>query len=391
MIVKNYCCMQFYKKSCPLEMLHNFRSYRLVDYGENEADLLYQLNSIVFYDLPPLRNVLEYKSNRTVFGEQNHQNIFVVLNLSRDGRCFLFSSSIIKLKMGSLTEGLVSGVGEIVNTFKLNSSQLRNVTLVELSNMDTWNFERYQFHAWRHWMGQNWIASVYISIAYVFLIFLGQRFMRNREPFNLHGLGLAWNFWLGLGCFMGFYRALPEVIHVYNGPDGVHRSLCIFNEHTSRAAFWGLLNIMSRVLELGGTAFIILKKKPLIFLHWYHHVTVLIYSWYFYESYEISLRVFGIVNSFVHSVVYFYFVLKGLGVKMPRKLAMFLTAVQLSEMFFGIAVNLYNLNMKNRGIECHREYASIYAAFTMYATYFILFAKLFRDAYLRKPSKLKRQ
>lgn len=38
--------------------------------------------------------------------------------------------------------------------------------------------------------------------------------------------------------------------------------------------------VFSKVPELGDTVFIILRKRPLIFLHWYHHVTVLLYTWH---------------------------------------------------------------------------------------------------------------
>lgn len=31
-------------------------------------------------------------------------------------------------------------------------------------------------------------------------------------------------------------------------------------------------------MELGDTLFIVLRKRPLIFLHYYHHVAVLIYT-----------------------------------------------------------------------------------------------------------------
>lgn len=50
-------------------------------------------------------------------------------------------------------------------------------------------------------------------------------------------------------------------------------------EYDKVAAFWGTLFSLSKVIELGDTAFIILRKQPLIFLHYYHHATVLIYTW----------------------------------------------------------------------------------------------------------------
>lgn len=33
-------------------------------------------------------------------------------------------------------------------------------------------------------------------------------------------------------------------------------------------AFWGWLMALSKMAELGDTAFIVLRKQPLIFLHW---------------------------------------------------------------------------------------------------------------------------
>ena len=46
---------------------------------------------------------------------------------------------------------------------------------------------------------------------------------------------------------------------------------------------WVGLFIYSKMPELLDTAFLTFQKKPVIFLHWFHHVTVLLYCWHAYH------------------------------------------------------------------------------------------------------------
>ena len=47
---------------------------------------------------------------------------------------------------------------------------------------------------------------------------------------------------------------------------------------------WMALFIYSKIPELFDTFFIVARQSPLIFLHWYHHLTVLLYCWHSYAT-----------------------------------------------------------------------------------------------------------
>ena len=55
-----------------------------------------------------------------------------------------------------------------------------------------------------------------------------------------------------------------------------------------------------------------LRKQKLIFLHWYHHITVLIYCWYSFSQYTAPARWFVVMNFVVHSIMYTYYAFRAL-------------------------------------------------------------------------------
>jgi len=103
-----------------------------------------------------------------------------------------------------------------------------------------------------------------------------------------------------------------------------------------------------------------------------------------YEAYEPNQLWYIAMNSFIHSVMYSYYALKALGVKVPRNCAMIVTFLQLLQMAFGIIVNVYALNLmwvQGRESECNRGYFGLKVSFGIYVTYFFLFAQFFYSAY----------
>ena len=143
--------------------------------------------------------------------------------------------------------------------------------------------ERFDTIGVQKWMQSNWQISVYASLFYIAVISIVRRYMRNRNRYELRKALTLWSLSLALFSIAGVYRISSWVLH-QQMRGGIVFTVCDTSYYhvPKYAALWGFLFVFSKVLELGDSLFIVLRKNPLIFLHWYHHVTVLVYCWYFY-------------------------------------------------------------------------------------------------------------
>ncbi|CAG7830397.1 unnamed protein product [Allacma fusca] len=224
---------------------------------------------------------------------------------------------------------------------------------------------------------------------YLAFILLGQRWMRNRSPYGLNTALVFWNAGLAIFSIVSTIRGLPETIYLLSKPNGIYSIICEHDAHNYATAFWGLMFALSKFVELGDTVFIVLRKQRLIFLHWYHHITVLLLSWFGYEFADTFAHLY-VVNTFVHSFMYTYYALRALKIKIPRRVAMLMTILQISQMVLYCFVNLYSLFEIGQGRPCNREASFLYGILLIIASYFVLFVNFFVRAYLR-PSKTKTQ
>jgi len=262
------------------------------------------------------------------------------------------------------------------------------VPLIQPSYMTLAPYEKnFPLTYWRQVFGEYWVISAYTSALYVFLLFGGRWVMSSRPAFKLNKLLTVWNIGLAAMSIYAFLRVAPEFFHVLLGKNGFHNSICEWPEHNGATAFWSFVLALSKIIELGDTAFIVLRKQNLLFLHWYHHVTTLMSWWVMYHWYEPAQQWYVVMNSFVHSFMYTYYALRALRIRVPRPIAMFITTIQLTQMVLGVTVNGYTYwIMSDNPNRCpHRNWFGLKVSFGIYVPYTILFAKLFMDSYLVKP------
>ena len=235
--------------------------------------------------------------------------------------------------------------------------------------------------------------SVHLSVFYVLSIFSIQKIMESQERFNLRLPLFCWNLGLCIFSCIGTYMS-ASVHFKYLLANGVEASICGRQIQDGGPGVWSLFFILSKAPELIDTYFIVLRKQKLIFLHWYHHITVLMYCWY---SYCLLIRMgqwFISMNYIVHSFMYGYYALRiSRIVKLPIWVNMFITVLQLLQMIVGVLVNVYVSMRIKTGWYCdgmvETTYFYVLMSFAMYFSYFVLFANFFYIAYMKKSeSKL---
>lgn len=215
---------------------------------------------------------------------------------------------------------------------------------------------------------------------YIPFVFTLQALMQSRPPMkNLDGILRVWNATMSILSIIGF---LTNVSHLRR---------CTFEESYTEmgysngfTGFVVMLFNLSKMPEMVDTVFIVLRKKSLLPLHWFHHLTVAVYCW---STITVPTPIgfwFSLMNMFVHGLMYSYFAfahqLRQLGFN-----PMILTVLQISQMVWGLVICLLFAIHPNTTFNVSTVSNLIYAV-PMYASYLYLFCKFFNSKYRSKKN-----
>jgi len=223
------------------------------------------------------------------------------------------------------------------------------------------------------------------ALAYLPLVFVGQKLMKTKQPYNFSLILAAWNFLLGAGSALAGYYVISTLFHrIIETNFSISEITCdklCYIQHASTSR-WVFFFNLSKVFEFVDTWFLILRKKPIVFLHYYHHIATFLYCWYANQNMRgvnCGGWWFAAMNLFVHSVMYTYYGLMSLTWFKPyvSKINYFVTILQISQMFAGC----YFLYV---GTLCPNFIANdtFWIPFCMYASYLLLFVKFFVEKYV---------
>eukprot|EP00127_Corallochytrium_limacisporum_P007077 Clim_evm37s241 gene=Clim_evmTU37s241 len=145
-----------------------------------------------------------------------------------------------------------------------------------------------------------------------------------------------------------------------------------------RRAFYHLfIYYVSKFYELFDTTFLVLKKKPVIFLHWYHHSIVIAMVWLWLYDHLAYGHIGMLFNTVVHVIMYNYYMLSALKINVPWK--RYITSLQIFQFMCSFALAIPYVYMCYSG-GCLGWNAFIFSCFTN-GSFLLLFIQFSKRTY----------
>jgi len=247
--------------------------------------------------------------------------------------------------------------------------------------------------------GQVWIdiaqahseIPIFAVSGYLAIVFYAPAFLEaHNVKLDLRSFVILWNAFLAVFSIIGATRTVPYLIQKFYS-HGFEYTVCTDPRQwylDGPVGLWVGLFIFSKVPELLDTVFLVIRRRPVIFLHWFHHCTVLLYCWHAFHMRIATGLWFAAMNFTVHSVMYTYYTFMAARLQhLVTKFAFLITTVQILQMAMGAYVTFISARRHWVSGEdaCYVDPANYKMGLAMYSSYFVLFASLFWNKYVSGP------
>jgi len=231
-----------------------------------------------------------------------------------------------------------------------------------------------------------------LSILACYLLFvnkIGPQLMKERAPFQLRSVMIAYNILL---VTLNSYFFIESLICLRFGlsllnfdfPDRSDTS-----ELSMRMINSAYLYFLTKFVDLFDTVFFVMRKKynQVTVLHLYHHTVVPVLGWIAFRiaPTAVPIGLFPIVNSLIHIVMYTYYALSALGPGVQKYLwwKKYITLLQLYQfVLYGLYFCLF--------LCFQRGYPRVYVTlgFIQPPLFFYLFYTFYQASYSKEQNKI---
>ncbi|KAG2111357.1 GNS1/SUR4 membrane protein [Suillus clintonianus] len=235
------------------------------------------------------------------------------------------------------------------------------------------------------------VVSTLIAF-YLVSILTTREFMKNRPSLKLQTLFRFHNVLLSTGSLVLLLLIAEEVVSVWMEV-GTYDSMCAPSSWTDKLEFYYIVNYYFKYYEFLDTLFLVLKKKPLTFLHVFHHASTVLLAFVQLNGKLSPSWTVVSINLLVHVVMYYYYYATAGGAKFWWK--KYLTAMQIIQFiidlfifYFGLYqhyVHKYFPALPHFGDCSGSEPAALFGC-ALLTSYLMLFVDFYMRTYSTTPS-----
>ncbi|KAJ1884688.1 Fatty acyl-CoA elongase/Polyunsaturated fatty acid specific elongation enzyme, partial [Kickxella alabastrina] len=254
----------------------------------------------------------------------------------------------------------------------------------------------YDKSQWR-WVNGTTYLSTWQEVGLGMIVYLGAIFsiqflMRSHKGFKLNRLAQVHNLILTLVSLVLLVLFVEELAPIIS-EGGLFYAVCDQRAWTQRLEVLYYLNYLTKWLEFTDTVFLALKKKPLQFLHVYHHTLTMVLCFTQLNGATSVSWVVITLNLFVHVIMYFYYFLASCGIHPWWK--KYVTTLQITQFIIDLGFvyfctyqligSRYYPSLPCYGDCAGTEDAAIFGC-ALLSSYLLLFIQFFQRTYTKKQA-----
>ncbi|KAL8699476.1 MAG: hypothetical protein Q9201_005986 [Fulgogasparrea decipioides] len=236
-------------------------------------------------------------------------------------------------------------------------------------------------------------ATATLLTTYYVVVFGGRELMKDRKPFKLNGLFMIHNLYLTVASAIMLALFAEQLIPTVRRR-GVFFAIC---DHrggwTRELVVLYYMNYLTKYVELIDTVFLVLKKKPLTFLHTYHHGATALLCYTQLIGLTAVSWVPITLNLLVHVVMYWYYFQSARGVRIWWKewitrLQIIQFVIDLGFVYFASYTyfsSTYFPRLPTFG-KCAGEEFAAFAGIGILSSYLLLFISFYLATYKKSTS-----
>ncbi|XP_004924759.1 elongation of very long chain fatty acids protein 7 isoform X1 [Bombyx mori] len=232
-------------------------------------------------------------------------------------------------------------------------------------------------------MKSPWPVLTVLGAYLYFCSYKGPQYMKDKKPYRLKNVLIVYNIvQIALSVYLTYtglvyiyktsYRFTCQDINYSNDPENLRWASSVY------------LYFIAKITELLDTVFFVLRKKQnqVTFLHLYHHTLMPLLSWYGTKYYAGGQAIpEGTVNSFIHVIMYGYYLVAGLGPQYQKYLwwKKHLTSMQLIQFCLVLYLNVVGLFSQN----CNYPKSLNVIVVTNCLAFLYMFGRFYYNSYVK--------